>query len=65
MLDDFDRIALAFVVNGNADRLAEHLQLLDGGGAVHVGGHQERFALFLAAHPEGNLAGEGGLTGAL
>ena len=62
MLDDFDRIALTFVVNGNADGLAEHLQLLDSGGAVNVGGNEERLALLLAAHPESNLACESRLT---
>ena len=65
MLDDFHRVALAFVVHGNADRLAEHLQLLDSCRAVHVRRHEERFPLLLAAHPECNLAGEGRLTGTL
>ena len=30
-----------------------------------LGGHQKRLALLFAAHPEGDFAGEGGLTGTL
>ena len=62
VLDDFDRIALAFVINRNADGLAEHLQLLDSGRTVNVSGDEERFPLLLAAHPKSNLACESRLT---
>ena len=62
VLDDFDRIALAFVINRNADGLAEHLQLLDSGRTVNVSGNEERLPLLLAAHPECDLACESRLT---
>ena len=65
VLDDFHRVALAFVVHRNADGLAEHLQLLDSRRTVHVRCDEERFTLLFAAHPKGDLAREGRLTGTL
>ena len=65
VLDDFDRVALAFVVDGDADGLAEHLQLLDCRRAVHVGRHEEGLPLLLAAHPEGDFTCKGRFTGTL
>ena len=50
--------------DGHADLFAEDLDLIDGGGALHVGRDQQRLAAALAQH-QGELAGRGGLTLAL
>ena len=37
-------LAVKIGVDRQAELLAEHLQLLDGGGTLQVGGHQQRLA---------------------
>ena len=53
-----------FAVDRHADLLAEHLELIDGGGPLQVGGDQQRLAAALAQH-QGELAGRGRLALAL
>ena len=55
---------VALFVDRDVDLLAERLQLVDGGGAVDVGGDQQRIAALLA-QVHGELAGVGRLAGAL
>ena len=62
---DVHRVALAHLKNGNVQLLAHHLQLLDGGGAVHVAGHQQGPFAVLAAHETRQLCAVSGFTGAL
>ena len=51
--------------HGNVQLLAHHLQLVDGGGTVHVAGRQQRTLAELAAHQTRQLRAVGGFTGAL
>ena len=51
-------------VDGQAQLLAEHLQLLDGGGPLQVGGHEHRLSAALVDHPP-QLAAGGRLARAL
>ena len=61
---DLDRVLDAvFAVDGHAHGLAEHLELLDGGGTEGVAGGEHDLHAFLALDVEGQLAGEGRLTG--
>ena len=47
-LADGDRILLrAIGVDGDVELLAEHVQLVDGGGALQVGGDEQRLAAAL------------------
>ena len=62
---DFHRVALAHFKNGYIQLLAHHLQLLDGGGAVHIAGHQQGPLAVLAAHEARQLRAVGGFTGTL
>ena len=65
MLTDRDRVRrAAFVVDGYVDLLAEGDELLDGGRALHVGGH-EQGAVALLLEEGGQLGGSGRLAGAL
>ena len=48
----------------DAGALADDLELLDGVGALEVGGHEEDGLAFLA-QPLAELSGQGGLTGTL
>ena len=64
LLGDFDEVLFAGFGSEDGDfaLLAEHGELLDGGGAVEVAGDEEGFAaVFLEA--AGELGGGGGLTG--
>ena len=61
---DVDRVGAGPGEDGNLQPLTEHLQLVDGGGTIDVGGDQHHLvALTLKLARE--LAGGGGLTGAL
>ena len=51
--------------HGNVQLLAHHLQLVDGGGTVHVAGHQQGPFAVLAAHEARQLCAVSGFTGAL
>ena len=63
-LGDLDRILLAVLsVHRHADALAQHFQLLDGGGAESVAGREEHLHALLGLDMKGQLAGERGLTG--
>ena len=62
VLDDFNRVAFAFVVNRNANRFAENLQLFNSCGAVNVSGDEERFLLPLTAQVEGNFCSKSRLA---
>src|SRR5581483_1882562 len=53
-----------FTEDGYAHLPAEHAQLLDGGRALQVGPDEQRMTTLLL-EPAGELAGSGGLTGAL
>ena len=64
VLGDLDRILLAVLgVHRHADALAQHLQLLDGGGTERVAGREEHLHAALGLDVQGQLAGERGLTG--
>ena len=66
VLRDADRILLPFFgIDGNADALAEDLELLDGGRAEGVAGCEEDLHAALALDMQGELAGEGRLTGTI
>ena len=58
-------LAVGLAVDGYPDLLAEDLELVDGGGAVDVAGHQQGLAALGGLEAEGELAGEGGLAGTL
>ena len=58
-------IALALVKDRQIQLSAHHLELLDGGGTVHVTGGQQRPLAQLPAHEPGQLGGGGGFAGAL
>ena len=53
-----DGRAAVSAVDRHADLFAEHLELIDGGGTLQVGGDQQRLAAALAQH-QGQLAGGG------
>ena len=55
-------LAVQFAIHGHVDLFGKDAQLLDGGGAVDVAGHQQRTAVLLALQHAGQLAREGGLT---
>jgi hypothetical protein len=59
-----DRVGRAPLVDGHLQRLAERLQLLDGGGPVDVAGDQRGRALLLGQQAS-QLSAGGGLAGAL
>ena len=61
---DVDRVGAGLAVDRDAELLAEHLQLLDGGGTLQVGGDEQRLAALLAQR-QGELAGGGRLALAL
>ncbi len=63
-LADAGGIAGVLGVDGDIEALAQHLELLDGGRAVDVGGHQQGAPLLLF-EVAGQLGGAGGLAGAL
>ncbi len=50
-----------FAEDRHADLFAEHLELLDGGGPLQVGGDEQRLAAALAQR-QGELAGGGRLA---
>ena len=58
-------LAVGLAVDGHPDLLAEDLELVDGGRAVDVAGHQQGLAALGGLEAEGELAGEGGLAGSL
>ena len=63
---DFDRILVAVLcVDGDANLLGEHLELVYGGGTVDVAGHEQRALSLFRFELAGEFAGEGCLTGAL
>ena len=63
-LGDVHGIGLAHLEDGDIQLFTHHLQLLDGGGAVDVAGHQQRAAALLFEEA-GQLGAVGGLAGAL
>ena len=65
LLGNLHGIALPHLEDGNVQLPAHHLQLGDGGGTVHVAGHQQRPLAVLPAHEARKLCAVGGLTGAL
>ncbi len=58
-------LAALLGIDGHAYLGANDLELLDGGGAVHVAGHEQGFLARALLEAVGELAGEGGLTRAL
>ena len=62
VLGDLHRIAQALVVHGDAQGLADGLELVDGGGAVHVAGHHQGILLAGGAQVQGQLAAGRGLA---
>ncbi len=62
--DVYRLIARWLGIDGNIELLANLLQLLHGGGPLHIGGDDARL-LAVLAEPVGQLARLGGLTGAL
>ncbi len=63
-LADLERRRAGMLNTGTSIWLAEHLQLLDGGRALHVGGDEQRLLAFLGQVAR-ELGGARGLTGAL
>ena len=63
-LRDLDRIALPHLEDGDIELRADGLELFDGGGTVHVAGHEQR-TLALLAHEPRELRAVGGLARAL
>ena len=64
ILGDLDRILLAVLgVHRHADALAQHFQLLDGGGPERVARREEHLHAALGLDMQGQLAGERRLTG--
>src|SRR6478736_7932301 len=61
---DLERRATLEVEHRNGQRLAEHLELLDGSGALHVGGDEQR-RLALLLEPARELGRGGRLAGPL
>ncbi len=61
---DLDRILAGEVEHGDVELLPQHLELLDRGRSLHVGGDQQR-ALPLALEPPRELGRGGRLAGAL
>ena len=63
-LRDLDGILLPFLgIDGHLDAFTQHLQLLDGGGTERIAGGEEDLHALLGLDVQGQLAGEGGLTG--
>ena len=62
---DLDGVALPHLEDGDADLLAHDLQLRDGGGTVHVAGHQQRPLAVLLLVEACQLGAVGRFTGAL
>ena len=65
LLGDMDGIALPHLKDGDVELTADDLQLRDGGGTVHVAGHEQRALAELAAHEPRELGGVRRLTSAL
>ena len=65
LLGDGHRVDLPHLEDGDVQLLAHHLQLVDGGGTVHVAGGQQGAFPVLAAHKPRQLRAVGGLTGTL
>ena len=65
LLGDMDGIALPHLKDGDVELTADDLQLRDGGGTVHVAGHEQRAFAELAAHEPRELGGVRRLTSAL
>ena len=59
------RVALPHLKNRDVQLLAHYLQLGNGGGTVHIAGHQQRPLAVLPAHMARQLGAVGGFTGAL
>ena len=64
-LGDVHGINLPHLEDGDVQLLAHHFQLLDGGGAVDVAGHQQGALAVLLFHKARQLGHVGGLAGAL
>ena len=64
-LADVRRAAARLGVDRHAQPVAQHLQLIDGGGAVDVGGHQQRPLVVPVHQVQRQLADGGGLAAAL
>ena len=65
LLGDGHRVDLPHLEDGDVQLLAYHLQLVDGGGTVHVAGHQQGALAEAAAHEPRQLGAVCGFTGAL
>ncbi len=65
VLGDLDRVDLTQGEDGDVQLLSHNLQLGDGGGAVHVAGHQQGPLAQLPFQVARQLGAVGGLTGAL
>ena len=65
LLGNLHRVDLPHLKDGEIQLRANHLKLGDGGGAVHVAGHQQRALALLGADQPRQLRHVGGLTGAL
>ncbi len=65
VLGDLHRVPLALLEDREVHLPAHDLQLLDGGGAVHVTGGQQGPLLILPAHQAAQLGGGGGFARAL
>ncbi len=64
LLADLEGRRAGDVEDGDADLLAEDLELLDGGGALHVGGDEQGLVTLLL-EPARELGAGGRLAGAL
>ena len=62
VLGDLHRVPLALLKDRQVQLAAHHLQLLDGGGAVHVAGHEQGAFGLLRFQHLGQLGREGRLT---
>ena len=65
ILCNLHRVTLTLLEYRQVQLATHHLQLLDGGGTVHVAGGQQGPLAKLAAHQPRQLGGGGGLAGAL
>ena len=65
LLGDIHRVGLSHLKDGDAQLSAHYLQLLDGGGTVHVTGHQQGALVHPVFQIPGQLGAVGGLTRAL
>ena len=60
-----DVLVAFFAIHGDAHLRGHDFELLDGGGSVDVAGYEQRVLALLGLEHVGQLAAEGGLTGAL